>query len=507
MQSNILGSLGLNDPRVAAQVRRAAQQALARESLVDFAKQVAPWFQAPAHIRYLAALLEKIERGEIKRLAISAPPGHGKSTLLQAFVAWFIGRSPRRRVLALSASEALARRNSRAIRSMLQDDAWPWPETPLVGESLEEWYVGDGGGVRAIGQTGTVTGFRAEMILCDDVQADAGSDTTRETLEEWFRGVLSTRLEPDGVCVLIQTRWRDDDLIGRLQQGESGNQWTFVNLPAIAVEDDPLGRVVGAALWPERWPVDELLKKKAEVGANAFGAQYLGDPAPAGGRLFAPEWFEHRYEVLPARRYIEPPAAVEIKNLIDQLLMPRSAPPSPAAPIVIQAIDSAWRDGLHNDRSVIATLVSDMRDIYVADVWFGRATYNDLTRIVIENYRKHSPRIVYCEEASSGFALVDQLRKTTRIPIVGVPPGRESKEARAESVTGFFEAGRIKFPKNASWIGELISEFVRFPAGRHDDIVDAVVLGIRQMDIALRRVLADERFATRLHEQRDWVAR
>ncbi len=364
----------LGDPKAIAQIRRAAQQELARESLLDFAQAVLPWFEAPRHIQYLAGLLERVERGEIRRLCLSAPPGHGKSSLLQAFVAWFLGREPHRRILALSASEALARRNSRATRGIVQSDAWPWPQTPLVGEALEEWYTSEGGGVRAIGQTGTVTGFRAEMILCDDVQSDAGSDVTRETLEEWFRGVLSTRLEPSGVVVVINTRWHDDDLIGRLQQGESADQWMFVNLPALAEEGDVLRRAPGQALWPERWPVDVLLKKKEEVGSAPFGAQYLGDPAPAGGALFRKEWLEHRYDALPKCR-ITSPEDVYLQRERELHAIFGTPPIPDRPPIILQACDSAWKSGLHNDRSVIVTLISDLRDIYVADCWFDRVEY------------------------------------------------------------------------------------------------------------------------------------
>lgn len=460
-----------------------ARAELARRKLIDFAQAVLPWYEAPRHIRYLAELLERVERGDIKRLAISAPPGHGKSTLLQAFLAWFLGRDPRRRILALSASEALARRNSRATRGIVQADEWPWPQTTLVGESLEEWYTAQGGGVRAIGQTGTVTGFRAEMVLCDDVQPDAGSETTRETLEEWFRGVLSTRLEPDGCAVLIATRWHDDDLVGRLQTGESASQWHFVNIEAIAGDADLFGRAPDEALWPERWPLELLEKKRAEVGSNAFACQYQGDPVPAGGAIFKPEWFP-RYDSLPSQCVFNETADDIARRHLEGQYQP------PQFPLVtIQAADSAWKEGLTHDRSAIATLTTDLRDIYVVDLWFGRVEYPDLKRIAKEVYSKHRPRSLYVEEAASGYALVADLKSSTGIPIIGIPPGREAKEARAESVTGLFEAGRVKFPRNASWMPELLAEFLRFPYGRHDDIVDAVVLGIRQMQQLISRVL------------------
>lgn len=404
----------------------------------------------------------------------------------------------------------MAKRNSRAIRSLVQDDKWPWPDVRLESDSVLEWNTSEGGGVRAIGYGGVVTGFRAEMVLVDDIQSDAGSDVTREGLSEWFRTVLSTRLEPSGIVCLIQTRWHDSDIIGQLAEGESADQWTFVNLPAIANENDVLARAEGSALWPARWPLEKLAEKKLEVGSISFGAQYQGDPVPSDGRMFRPEWFEHRFDVLPTRRVTPPPVArrmseSERMQYIGTRFGNRAFEHLDC--ITIQSCDSAWKDGVTNDRSAVATLVSDYKDIYVTDLWFGRVQYPELRRVVESLYHKHRPRVLYVEEASSGYALVQELKATTGIPIVGVTPGRDSKEARAESVSGLFEAGRIKLPRSASWVEELLKEFLRFPHGRHDDIVDAVVLGISQMDETIRRQQATEQRAERNHKLRDFMAR
>lgn len=465
-------------------LRDQAREELARRHLVDFAERTVSGFQCPTHILYVAGFLERVARGEIKRLCISFAPGHGKSTILQCFVAWVLGCDPSRRVLALSASEDLARRNSRAIRSLVQSDAWPFVGVRLSADSTSslEWRTEQNGGVKALGTGGTVTGYRAEGVLCDDVQADAGSETTNASLEEWFRGVLSTRLEPDGWVVMIATRWGDADLVGRITEGESAEQWTVINIPAIANEDDVLGRGVGEALWPERWSVAALEQKRQEVGSLAFACQYQGDPAPRGGTLFKPEWFEHRFDALPSQR-VAPPLPVSTHSEFERMMYGTMMKDRyrELRPIIIQCIDSAWRDGPANDRSCIATLVSDGVDIYVSDVFFDRLKYPDLRRAVLQQYDKHRPSRVYVEEAASGFAIVAELKSSTPVPIVGINPGRDSKEARAESVTGLFESGRVKFPAGAPWIGELLNEFLRFPHGRHDDIVDAVTRGVGLM--------------------------
>lgn len=466
----------------AGSAKAAVESELAKHYLTRFAHLVAPWYETPRHIEYLAGLLERVERGEIRKIAISAPPGHGKSTLLQMFVAWFLGRDPRRRILALSANESLSRRNSRYIRGFVQSEKWPWPGVNLVGESLEEWYTSEQGGVRAIGQTGIVTGYRAEMVLCDDVQPDAGNDSTRKLLEEWFRGILTTRLEPRGIVVIINTRWHDDDIIGRLMVGEDADEWVFVNLPAIAPEgfEDLLGRSPGEALWPERWPLDLLDGKRKSIGAAAFATQYQGDPVPVGTSMFRPEWL------------------VEYDRLPDTF---------ERTPLTLQVCDSAWKTGVRNDPTAIVTMVTDRKTIYITDVFYERVDYTDLKRVIAAQYEKHHPRTVYVEEASSGNAVLADLRRDSAIPVVGVKPGNQTKEARAEAVTGWFESGKVQFPRSKPWMGKVRDQFLRFPFGRHDDIVDAVVYGVLKVHDEVMRAQAEERWRSVRRRLGGWMAR
>lgn len=213
--------------------------------------------------------------------------------------------------------------------------------------------------------------------------------------------------------------------------------------------------------------------------------------------MFKGEWLQHFFEEPPRiREEIRVPIiGGYTEEVVEQ------------PPIIIQAIDSAWRDGPHNDRSCIATLASDRVDIYIIDLLVGRWQFTELYKIVLEQFRKHNPGRLFVEEAASGFAIVNQLRAETPVPVIGIPPGRESKVARAESVTGYFEAGRIRFPKRAPWLDELRTEFLRFPYGKHDDIVDAVVLGVRQMIGELNGILLYEHFERQRFNLRDWIAR
>jgi predicted phage terminase large subunit-like protein len=400
----------------------------------------------------------------------------------QIFPAWFVGRNPTKEVVLASYAADLAERNSRVAKNLVESECWPFEDVKMAPDSkaVSRWNVTKGGGCRAIGVEGGITGRGADVLCIDDPHATP-SESEYERGWDWYQKVVTPRLNGGARVILVSARFGDLDLAGRILESEEADEWTVLRIPAICDSpDDPLGREIGEALWPEHMSVEEIAKRRVAMGPAAWSAQFQQDPIPDGGLTFKSEWFDdNRYERVPVSRTVHAPYTM---TTYDATLL--GIPLQKERPMyVIQAADSAWKTGVSADRSAIVTLASDMRDIYVTDCWFGRLLYPDLRARVVEEFtrQKQRPSILYVEEASSGFALVEDLKRTTGIPIKGIPPGRESKEARAESVTGLFESGRIKFPRNAPWVAEMISECLRFPNGRHDDMVDALVLGIRQM--------------------------
>jgi hypothetical protein len=112
--------------------------------------------------------------------------------------------------------------------------------------------------VLATGVGGPLTGKGITGIaLVDDAfknRKDAESRLKRDSVWEWFTDVVWTRLEDDASCIVIGTMWHTDDLINRLLTrgaGDDGVPFELVRLPAIAEENDILGRKEGEALWPE----------------------------------------------------------------------------------------------------------------------------------------------------------------------------------------------------------------------------------------------------------------
>jgi len=130
------------------------------------------------------------------------------------------------------------------------------------------------------------------LLIDDPVKGakEAASATIQESIWEWYLSDAYTRLEEDGAIVIIMTRWSEDDLAGRVLRmaaaDPDADQWVELRLPALAEEDDPLGRPEGAALWEEKFPVARLAQIAKAITARPFAALFQQRPVPAGGDLF-----------------------------------------------------------------------------------------------------------------------------------------------------------------------------------------------------------------------------
>lgn len=452
----------------------AAKEELARRSLLDFASFSYPGFETPPHIRYISRFLEELERGEIRRLCVALPVRHGKSVLCsQVFPAWFLGRSPRENVILASHSESLATLHSRVAKHLVEDDRWPFADVALSTDSasVQRWNVTAGGGMYAIGVGGAITGRGANLLIVDDALHDGLSEAERDSAWRWFREVAVPRLEPGGRVLVVNARFAPDDLAGRIQDSEDASEWTFISLPALAEANDPLGREIGSALWPDRMSIAELESRRVAMGSYAFSAQFQQDPLPAEGNLFKLAWFQNRYKELPQtfRETVHRGFRGRIEVVREEQDL-----------IVVAAVDCAAKVTIASDFSAIVVVATDGRNYYIVDVVRERLEFADLLRKIVDAYTRHKPRLVYCEEASSGIPIVQEMRRTTGIPIVGVPP-RGSKLSRAEATSALFEAGRIYLPESANWLDPYITEFTRFPGGKNDDMVDATSLAINSI--------------------------
>lgn len=223
--------------------------------------------------------------------------------------------------------------------------------------------------------------------------------------------------------------------------------WTEVVMPLYAEEDnDVLGRQHGELLWDRFSEADFPSVERGEITARSFAALYQQRPAPADGSLFKMSWMMRRWTVLP-----------RLKR-------------------AVMFVDGAWKEGVQNDFSAIAVWATDGIDFYLVYAWHGRHEYPELKQKVVDTYERFRNHLgvkpaLCVEDAASGMALVQELKRTTRISVIGVP-AKGSKYARAEAITLEFEAGRVVLPATADWLDAWIDEHLRFPSAAHDDWVD-----------------------------------
>ena len=405
-------------------------------------------YQLARHHRVLIEKLEQVERGAIKRLMVFMPPRHGKSlTSSCIFPAWFLGRNPRRSVIAASYGAELAEDFGRRVRNFMSDPlhAAIFPECRLAADSAAQrrFDTTAGGSYYAVGRGGAVTGRGADLLLLDDLLKDseeARSETIRRSMHDWFAHVAYTRLAPGGALVLIQTRWHEDDLPGRLLREHADENWEVINMPTIAETDDEF-REAGEALWPEKFPLELLQAIRGAIGGAAWNSLYRQQPSAAEGAVFRRNWW---------RFYREQPACRR----------------------VIQSWDTAFKLGAENDYSVCTVWGVTDGGYYLLWLWRERVEFPELKRRMAWLAEQWKPSQILVEDRASGQSLIQELRHSTRLPITAVKVDTD-KMSRAQSVTPLVEAGKVFLPESAPWLSDFIDELAAFPKGTHDDCVDS----------------------------------
>lgn len=246
--------------------------------------------------------------GDLKRLMVFMPPRHGKSEFVSHyFPAWFLSSFPDKRIILTSYEATFAATWGRKVRNTLAEaKRQGHTEVELAPDSkaAASWNIrGRAGGMHTGGVGGALTGYGGDLLLIDDPvknAAQAYSHTYRENAKEWYRSTFRTRAEPGAAIVVVVTRWHEDDLAGWLLR-ESGEEWEVISLPALAEENDPLGRPVGAALWPQRYDEAALALSRTNVGSYWWAALYQQRPAPREGGMFKRHWFQIMETLVPSQ--------------------------------------------------------------------------------------------------------------------------------------------------------------------------------------------------------------
>lgn len=301
---------------LAARIRaKAARLRVLREcpTALDLACRFDAMVERTPALELLAARLRETTAARDGRLVVSIPPQEGKSTLLRWLALWLLIDDPDRRVVYASYAAGLARTSGRAVRATVQTFGG---DVGLVvardHADASDWQLdGFRGGMVTTGVGGALTGRPADCLVIDDPlrnRQDADSDTVRTTLHDWWSAVARTRLAPGAPVVVVQTRWHEDDLAGRMESGG----WPTINIPALAdgKTPDALDRPVGQWLTSARGrTAQDWEQTRRDVGERDFAALYQGRPAPLEGGVFKTGWF-NTWRVSEAPAGCLPPTVV-----------------------------------------------------------------------------------------------------------------------------------------------------------------------------------------------------
>lgn len=419
-------------------------------------------YKPAKHIKLIARTCERIESGELKRVMFFMPPRHSKSmTVTESFPSWFIGKDPERRVIEVSYGDALARRFGRANRRKIESFGPALFNIEVAGDnsSVTNWSIeGHSGGMISAGVGGPITGEGADCLIIDDPiknRQEANSPTYRDMLWDEYRNTLLTRLQPNASIILIQTRWHEDDLAGRVLEHE-GDDWHVISLPAEAEDDDILGRVPGEPLWPDFGFNQEWLEKtKVVVGSQVWNALYQQRPSPQEGALLKRAWW---------RFYIVVPGHFDDLVLSWDMTFKDEKQAASGNPDYV--VGQAWgRVGA---------------DKYLLDQIRAKMDFPTSLKAVKAFYAKwKDASAILIEDSANGPAIIASIQHE----ISGVIPwpAQGSKTERLSAVSPQVEAGNVFIPDPivAAWVSDYVEEFAVFPNGNNDDQVDATTQALR----------------------------
>jgi predicted phage terminase large subunit-like protein len=422
---------------------------MGRKSLIGFTEYTNPRYEAAAVHRTIARHLERVLHGEIDRLMLLTAPRHGKSELAsRKFPGFVLGHKPDKEFISASSGADLATDFGRDVRNLINGERYRRLFATRLAEDSQaknKWRTDAGGGYYAVGVGGDFMGRGADVLMIDDPfasMADAQSAAKRKEVWDWYTGTAYNRLQPGGAIVLINHRMHEDDLSGRIfaQQAAGGDRFEVVELPAIG--DD------GEALWPERFPISALERIRANTIPRYFSALYQQKPVPDEGIYFKAEW------IVP----------------VDKL------PPRDSIRVYGGSDYAVTADG--GDYTVHAVLGLDPDgNPWLLDIWRKQAASDEWVEAFCDLVLKWKP-MGWAEEngqikSGVGPFLEKEMRKRQAYVAREQFPTRGDKAVRAQSFRGLIAVNSLRVLATAPWRAEFESELLRFPAGVHDDQVDA----------------------------------
>lgn len=490
----------------------AARQALARQSLPDFATlvdiptvpltdeaeedrfSVMRLGTLAKHHQFLCDKLQGVEDGSIPNLMVLMPPGSAKSTYVDVvFIPWFMARKKRRHVILASYASEIAEKQGRRARQLINSRSY----RNLMGlglradnKAVHQWTLDNGSEFMAGGLLSGLTGNRAALGIVDDPmkgRKEAESEIIRNSTWNAYVDDFCSRLIPGAPQVMVLTRWHEDDLAGRILpagwdgesgwfDGRDGRKWYVICLPAIADRvDDPLGRKLGESLWPEWFgsatgdPMDHW--RPFMKSLRTWTSLYQQKPRAQEGTFFKREWF---------KRYTPKMLPKHLNYYLTSDHAPGAAESNDFNCARVWGVDAA------GDAWMVAGFRKQCTMNAVADQIIGNKRQAELGRLargepVIEGLlRRYRPFAWFPEadnnwKSAAGFMERQMREEGVYVRVEPISPHGSDKPTKAQAFQGMAASGRVWIPEGPEG-DDVISQYVGFPGAANDDEVDAASL-------------------------------
>lgn len=412
------------------------------------------------------------------RSIVCMPPQHGKSEMLSHWgPVWALEQAPGLRLGVVSYEADVAAQWGRRVRNTIQSHARELAvRIAPDSDAASRWHSNDPqglGGMVSAGVGGPLTGRRIDLLIIDDPvknSAQVRSDTYREQTWEWWVATAQPRLAPGGSAILVMTRWHEDDLAGRLI---AGGGWHVISLPALAEDDDPLGRAPGEALWPSQYPADCPKFQEAQRYSLTWNALYQQRPQPAEGAVFARRHFRSWRPCADGEGFM----LLGPDGGVDDIL-------GRDAIWIGQTADLAMTTRSSSDWTVVETWgYGSEGQMILLEVDRQRLEVPDQLAHLQAVARRWAPHPGYrwlaVEQKGSGIGVLQEARRRgIRIRALRADA---DKVTRASALAVAYQQGVVYHRADAPWLPAYEAELLSFPRGAHDDQVDCAAYAAMEM--------------------------
>ena len=426
------------------------------------------------HHKYICDMLQEeceriiAQKPKTKDIIINVPFRSTKSLIVTVmFPVWAWIKSPKLRFITSSYSATLSIELATKSRDIIFSDWFKvrWGDVFHIkkDQNLKERYENNFVGMRrATSVGGTVTGQGGDFLIVDDPLSPqmANSATERENANEWYRTTFYSRLNQAdiGVRIIIMQRVHEDDLSGFLLDRETRTKYRHICIPATNedgnIKPKSLEKFYNqetGLFWEDRFSRKILDDYKSALGTYGYAGQLQQTPTPLDSGMIHKDWFKiDRYRVDEAivNFVIDPAYTANEKN-------------DPSALLAYTYKDNKW-------------LIVDCINVY--------KEFPELVKFIPQWVKKNgytNRSRIYVEPKASGKSIVQTLVRETGLNVKEDKPPTKDKVARVSDVSASLESGRVSL-LNGEWNHKFLEQLVKFPAAKHDDMVDCLVMAVNK---------------------------